>query len=429
MSYFHVKPSTVNGKIAVPGSKSHTLRAILFGALGKGKTVVRNYLPSTDAQAMMNACGLLGAQITTLPDHLGIEGINGKISTVEDVIQSGNSGIVLRFISALTAISPNYTVITGDYSIRHQRPIQPLLDGLSQLGVLAESSRGDGFAPVIIRGPIKAGSTVVNGEDSQPVSALLIASAFVDGPVEIIVKNPGEKPWILLTLEWLDRLGVRYENHNFEHYKVFGRCEYQGFDYTVPGDVSSAAFPIAAALVTDSELIINNIDMHDTQGDKELIYVLQKMGARIDIDDKAKTLTVRKGSKLRGMEVDINTFIDAITILTVIACYAEGETRISNAAVARQKECDRIHCIAVELRKMGADIIEEPSGLVIKSSKLKGANVYSHNDHRMAMSLMVAGLGAQVETRISSIECVSKTFPNVATAFQSIGANVEANYD
>ena len=425
MSQFKVNKSTLSGSIAVPGSKSHSLRAILFGALGKGTTTIRQYLSSTDAMAMIKACELLGARFSLSSEGLEIVGINGNIGTVDDVVSAGNSGIVLRFISAIAALSPHYTVITGDASIRHQRPIQPLLDALSQLGAMAVSTKDDGYAPVIIRGPLKAGTATVHGQDSQPVSALLIASAFNAGTTELIVKDPGEKPWILLTLDWLDRLGIRYENHNFERYRIFGKCSYPGFDYTVPGDMSSAAFPIAAALITQSEVTLNNIDMKDPQGDKELIYLLQKMGASIIVDDQAKTLTIKPGGDLHGIEVDVNAFIDAVPILTVIACFAKGETRITNAAVARQKESDRLHAITVELSKMGAQITELPDGLIVKSSKLHGAKVHSHHDHRMAMALMVAGLGAEGETIVEDSECVAKTFPNVAQVFQALGARVE----
>ena len=425
MSKYKIKKSTVKGNLTVPSSKSHTLRAILFGSLAKGKSIIRQYLPSTDAQAMINACQLLGAKIAVFPDRLEIDGVDGKISTVEDVINSGNSGIVLRFISAIAALSPHYTVVTGDHSIRHQRPIKTLLDALSQLGAFTASTKGDGFAPVIIKGPLKAGQATLEGADSQPVSALIIAAAFIEGTTEIFVNNPGEKPWILLTLDWLDRLGIRYENNDFAHYRIFGKNSFNGFDYTVPGDLSSAAFPIAAALITRSELTLNNIDMNDPQGDKELIYTLQKMGANIDIDDKMKTLTVKRTDKLHGREIDINTFIDAVPILTVIACYAEGETRITNAAIARHKESDRLHAITTELQNMGAQITELPDSLIIQPTQLHGTLVQSHHDHRMAMSLMVAGFGAEGETTVEGVECVAKTFPNVAQAFQAIGANVE----
>lgn len=425
MSQFRIKKSDLRGEITIPASKSHTLRAILFGALGKGKSVIHHYLPSSDGKAMLDACSLLGASLQVSPHHIEIEGINGKIQHAEDVIQAGNSGIVLRFCAAIGALASHPVVITGDYSIRHQRPMKPLIEGLSQLGASAVSMRNDGYAPVIIQGPIKPGKTVIYGGDSQPVSALVIASAFAEGPVEIQVTSPGEKPWVALTLNWLDKVGVSYENRAFENYRLKGNASYEGFEYTVPGDFSSAAFPIAAALVTQSELTVRNLDMSDMQGDKEVINVFRKMGAVIEIDDANRALHVKKGGALQGIQVDINDFIDAITVLAVVGCYAEGEMRIQNAAVARQKECNRIECIAAELRKMGADIEETADGLVIRKSSLKGAQLHSCHDHRMAMSLAVAALGAEGETAIDSIDCVAKTFPTFLQDFKSIQANIE----
>lgn len=425
MKKYFVNASTLKGEITVPPSKSHTLRAILFGAMGKGKTVIHHYLPSPDSHAMIEACRLLGAQIEVFSQQIIIQGINGKINYAEDVINAGNSGIVLRFFSALSALGNYPVVITGDHSIRHHRPMKPLLEGLTQLGVSATSMRGDGFAPVIIQGPIQKGTATISGEDSQPVSALLIASSFAQGQIDIKVKNPGEKPWVALTLSWLDKLGISYINNSFEHYSLKGSAQYDGFEYAVPGDVSSAAFPIAAALVTQSELLIKNIDMNDSQGDKELIFSFMKMGATIDIDDKKKTVYVRKGSRLKGITADINNYIDALTILAVVGCFAEGQTEIKNASIARTKECNRIQSIVSELKKMGADIHETPDGLVIRQSFLKGSEVNSFHDHRMVMSLSVAALGAKGPTTISPIECVSKTYPTFLNDFKALGASIE----
>lgn len=430
MSQYRIKKTVLNGEIVIPPSKSQTLRAILFGSLGNGKSRIHHYLSSPDTQAMVEACRSFGAHLNVSPTYIEIQGINGKLNYTEDVIQAGNSGLVLRFCSAIGALAKHPVVVTGDRSIRHLRPMKPLLEGLSQLGVSTTSMRGDHYAPVIIQGPIQSGKATLNGEDSQPVSALIIASAFAEGPIEIAVQNPGEKPWIALTLNWLDRLGISYENKTYQHYRVLGNSQYEGFEYCVPGDFSSAAFPLAAALITSSEVTIKNIDMLDLQGDKELISVFQKMGGNIQIENN-KTIHVKKGGPLVGIKVDINDFVDGITILAVVACFAEGETHIQNAAIAKHKECNRISCIATELRKMGADIAETEEGLLIKKSSLKGAQVNSYQDHRMAMSLVVAALGAEGETTVSSVECVAKTFPTFMHDFNKLGANirvVEENY-
>lgn len=411
--------------MAIPSSKSHTLRAILFASLAKGKSIIHDYLPSPDTEAMIHACRLFGALIDLFPNRIEIEGLDGKIDCSEDVINAGNSGIVLRFCSAVGALAKHPVVITGDHSIRHHRPMKPLLDGFSQLGVSALSMRGDNYAPVIIQGPIQPGKAQISGEDSQPVSALLIAAAFAKGEIELRVNNPGEKPWIALTLDWFDRLGIKCENREFVHYRLFGNARYQGFEYRVPGDFSSAAFPIAGALITHSEITLQNIDMMDSQGDKELIEVFQRMGAKIAIDGANKTIHIKKGGRLKGVKVDINNFIDALPILAVVSCFAEGETLIYNGGVARQKECNRIRSIATELKKMGADIKETQDGLCIRKSQLIGTQVDSYQDHRMAMSLSVAGMGAQGQTLVSSVECASKTFPSFRSGFNALGAHIE----
>lgn len=421
MARLLITPSSLSGEVIVPSSKSHTMRAILFASLADGPSRIFSPLLGSDGNAMVHACRLLGAQIESHPDRLQITGINGQVRSAEDVIQAGNSGLVLRLLAAVAALSTYPIVITGDHSIRHQRPIRPLLEGLQQLGVSAISTKGDGFAPVIIQGPLKSGKTVINGEDSQPVSSLLIASIFAEGPIEIKVQNPGEKPWVDVTLDWFRRLGVSYQAAHYTDYKMPGKGRLAGFDYTVPGDWSSAAFLITAALITHSSLTLHNLDVEDCQGDREVLNVVQKMGARLQIDRAAKTLTILPNAELRGVEIDINDFVDALPILSVLGCYAEGETRIYNASVAKQKECDRIHCIVKELSKMGADIQETADGVIVRRSRLKGASVHSHHDHRMAMSLAVAGLGARGETVVEETECVGKTFPGFAEELKRLG--------
>lgn len=392
--------------------------------MGRGRTIIHNYLDSPDTLAAIVALRSMGASIDIQGSSLEIDGLKGKIEQIDDVIHVGNSGILLRFLTALGSLSAQTFVITGDHSIRHHRPMSPLLEGLSQLGVSCQSMRNNGFAPVIIQGPLQSGKAYLNGEDSQPVSALLIASAFARGPIELSVQNPGEKPWVSLTLDWLKKLGISCQNHDFTSYRLEGNAHYEGFEYTVPGDFSSAAFPIGAALITQSALTLNNIDMEDVQGDKEIISVFQKMGAKFDYDQMKKKLHVKRGNNLKGIKVDINDFIDAIPLLSVVACFADGETRITNGSNARHKECDRLKCMTLELSKMGADICETEDGLKIRKSQLQGADVHSHQDHRMAMSLAVAGLGARGTTNISSVECVSKTFSHFLSDFQALGAEI-----
>ncbi len=421
MSSIQIGPSKLQGEIVIPPSKSHTLRALLFALMAKGKSRISRYLHSPDTTAMVEALCSLGAKVEAAKEELIVEGVDGKLSAAEDVIQCGNSGQVLRFIGALASLSPSYTVLTGDRSIRHNRPIQPLLDALGKLGAMAVSSRLDGRAPIIIRGPIQGGKTSLRGEDSQPVSALLITGAFV--PIEIDVIEPGEKPWIGLTLHWLDKFHIPYENHQFKRYKTKGGALLSAFDYSVPGDFSSAAFPIAAALLTGSELKLNCLDREDVQGDKAILPLLEKMGAKFEIGPQS--ITVKKTSGLKGTRIDVNDFIDALPILAVIGCFAEGKTEIVNGAIARTKESDRIGSIATELKKMGAKIEERADGLTIHSSPLRGASLNAHQDHRIAMALTVAALAATGETTLHGIEAAKKSYPTFFEDFRFLGAQME----
>lgn len=417
-----IKPSSLHGTLTVPSSKSHTLRALLFSLMAKGKSHIRHPLPSPDTFVMLDAIRRLGAKVDIEKNTLLIHGVGGKLQPAEDVIQCGNSGQVLRFIGALAALSPSYTILTGDLSIRHNRPVKPLLDALHQLGAFAISSRLDGHAPIVVKGPLKGGTATLSGEDSQPVSGLLMLGAFT--PLELHVTNPGEKPWVGLTLSWLTRLGIPYEQHNFEHYKMKGGASIDGFQYTVPGDFSSAAFPLVASLVTHSELTLDNIDLNDVQGDKAILPILELMGARFTTE--GSKLTVKKSSGLKGIRIDVNDLIDALPILAVAGCFASGQTELVNGAIARKKESDRIHGIATELKKMGADIEERPDGLLIRPAKLRGAtHLQTHADHRLCMALSVAALAAEGESTLHGIEYTAKSYPSFFQDFRAIGAQME----
>lgn len=418
-----VTPGKLSGSITAPPSKSHTMRALLFASMAKGCSIIRNALVSPDVDAMMIACKNLGAKITHHGTHLEIQGVAGKPKTPDDVINAGNSGQVLRFIAGIAALAEGYTVITGDHSVRFNRPVRPLIDGLTGLGAQCYSSKLDDHAPLIIKGPLQAGMTSLDGEDSQPVSALLIAAAFLQGTTHLTVKNPGETPWVNLTLRWLERVGVAYTQDNFENYSITGKPVIDAFDYTVPGDFSSIAYPLVAALITKSAISIANIDMQDAQGDKKIIDSLRKMGAEIHILDRS--LIVHPCEKLHGMQFDMNDYIDAVTILAVVGCFAEGTTTLTNAAIARKKESDRLSTITTELKKMGADITETQDSLIINRSKLSGADCYSYQDHRIAMSCAVAALAAENNSVIQDIDCINKSYTDFVRDITYLGGKIE----
>ena len=421
-----IHPSRLAGEITIPSSKSQTLRAILFGALSDGASRITAPLASPDSEAMLAAITQLGARVVHEGETLVIHGTGGQLRAPNDVIHCGNSGIVLRFIGALAGLIPHYTVLTGDASLRERRPAGALLEGLTQLGSFATSTRSNGFAPLMIRGPLTRRFARVNGRDSQPVSGLLIAGALSPIGLEMSVDEPGETPWVELTLDWLRKLGIPcMRNDTFTRYELPGNGRIPAFEYHVPGDLSTAAFPIAAALVTDSELALHNVDLHDSQGDRHLIEILEQMGARFSVDATQRTLTVLRGSSLSGQRIDVSRCIDALPILAVLGTFAAGRTELIGGEIARHKESDRIAAMTRELRKMGARIDETPGGLVVHRSELAGATLETHQDHRVVLSLAVAALRARGSTTLRGVEWAAKTFAGWQSAFQKLGARIE----
>ncbi len=414
----------LRGTVEVPPNKSHSFRALIMACLAEGKSRIISPAVSADWLRGTEAMEMFGASIEPAAgDSWEIIGTAGRLKTPDDVINCGNSGIIFRFFTAISACCDGYTVLTGDDSIRHIRLCGPLLDALSSLGAQAVSTKGDGHGPVVVRGPLKGGTAEIDGADSQPVSALLIAASLAEAPTELIVHNPGEKPWVEVTLHWLGRCGVEIANEDFARYRIPGRSRWGGFETTIPGDWSAAMYPIVAGLICpESEVLITGIDPADVQGDKAVLDVLQDMGADIEITDDG---VVARSSELKGRQIDCNDFIDQFMLLAVIGALAQGETALTGAEICRHKECDRITEMHNALTAMGADVEERPDGLVIRRSNLHGAKLTSRADHRMVMTLAVAGLAATGTTIISNVECVKKTFPSFVRQMAGIGCDVQ----
>lgn len=420
------KSPHMHGSVKIPPNKSHSFRALIMAGLADGVSKVHGPAVSNDWMRGIEALEMLGATVDPKANHLWeVAGTAGRLKTPDDIIDCGNSGIILRFFMGLAACCEGYSVLSGDASIRHIRPCQPLVDAINGLGGWAVSTKGDGHAPVVVRGRLKGGRTEVDGMDSQPVSALLVAAALADAPTDLIVHNPGEKPWIGVTLNWLDRCGVEYSKEDYTHYRVRGKSRWDAFDVHIPLDWSAALYPIAAAVLSeDSEVRVPGMDYQDCQGDRKVVEVLREMGADIEIEGDT---VIARSSRLKGIQVDCNDFIDQFMLLAVVGAQAQGETVLTNAEICRHKECDRITEIARALKAMGADVEQRPDGLVVRGGRLRGAHLNSHADHRMVMTLSVAGLVANGTTVISDVECVKKTFPSFVSEMQSIGCDMQKN--
>ena len=418
---FKVTPSALKGEIQIPPSKSHTLRAAVLAGLAKGESIIQSPLISDDTQSCLAGLRLLGAGVTEEKECWKIKGFGGHPLVPDVPLEVGNSGTSLRFLTAVSALGVGEIQITGDDSTR-TRPMGPLLKSLQELGALkAESVEGKGFAPIIVQGPLGGGVTTVEGMTSQFMSALLIVAPLLRKSSDIKVIRLNERPYMEMTLYWLKKMGVETQKKGPNRYFIPGNQVYYEFGTSIPADFSSATFPLIAALITsDSDVLLKGLDKNDPQGDKQLFEVMKEMGG--SVEHEADGIRV-KSSKLEGMEVDLNAMPDALPAMAVLGCLAEGETHLVNVPQARIKETDRIHVMCEELQKMGADITERPDGLIIKESKLHGAVVNGHHDHRIVMALALAGLVAEGETEVDTAESTAVTFPGFQKAFAALGAS------
>ncbi len=416
-----VTKSKLAGEISVPGSKSHTIRAVAVATLAEGISKIKSPLISGDTLSSLEAAKAFGAEITKEDDVWTVKGIGGVVKPFERTIDMGNSGTSLRIFTGLAATLNFPVTFDGDSSLR-TRPMTPVLDALSKLGVEIDSN--DGKCPLTIKGPVKGGTTDVDGTSSQFLTSLLFALPLAEDDSEITVRNLNEIPYVHITLDWLERQGIELEHaDDLSWVKVKGGQSYKSYERAIPADFSTATFPLVAAAVTGATLKINNLDFTDQQGDKATIDFLEKMGVKVERCEEYTI--VSSDGKLKGCEIDLNATPDALPAIAVAACFAEGTTKLVNVAQARIKETDRIDCMTKELTKMGAKITELEDGMIIEGGHtLTGCEVESYHDHRIAMSLAIAGMVAEGETIIKDADAAAVTYPNFIEDFKRLGANI-----
>ncbi|MEN6315988.1 MAG: 3-phosphoshikimate 1-carboxyvinyltransferase [Clostridiaceae bacterium] len=416
-----VRKSDTCGSVRIPGSKSHTIRALFIASLAEGRSVITDPLISEDASSAVAVCKAFGAGVEKNGDKIIVEGLNGKPYVPENVVDVGNSGTTLRFGLMTAGLIDGYTVFTGDYQIR-RRPLGPLINAMNRLGAEVFSTRGNNMAPAVVRGRLKGGCTELDAVTSQYLSSILVHAPLLENDTEIVLTRLNEIPYVEMTLWWLDNQGIQYVNNNFRSFHIKGGQKYKAFKAAIPGDFSSATFFMVLAAISGGEFMLSNLDMTDPQGDKKVLDYLQCMGAVIRCNHDSISI---KGDTLTGTEIDMNATPDALPAMAVAGCFAQGETRLVNVPQARLKETDRIHVMCTELKKMGADITELPDGLVVKNSRLQGCRVCGHGDHRVVMALAVAGLNTEGETVIDTAEAMKVTFPEFPQIIRDCGGIME----
>ncbi|MFA9515946.1 3-phosphoshikimate 1-carboxyvinyltransferase [Halopenitus sp. H-Gu1] len=433
-----ITPGTVHGRVQAPPSKSYTHRAILAAGYSDG-ALVRSPLVSADTRATARAVEAFGGDVDYEDDRdaFVVDGFGGEPAVPADVIDCANSGTTTRLVAGAAALADGGSVLTGDTSLR-SRPQGPLLDALSQLGARAESTRGNGQAPLVIFGPVEGGTVSIPGDvSSQYVTSLLMAGAATAEGIEISLTTALKSaPYVDITLDVLESFGVTAEPLDSETadgadgFHVAGGQNYEPTDgeYAVPGDFSSMSYLLAAGAVAaapDEEVVVRGA-AESAQGDAAIVSILERMGADVEWRHSEATIVVGR-SDLSGVTVDVGDTPDLLPTIAALGAVADGETRIENCEHVRYKETDRVSAMAEELEAMGARVTEKPDVLTIHGSEsdLNGAVVDGRGDHRLVMALSVAALVADGKTTVRGAEHVDVSFPGFFDALFDLGVSVD----
>jgi 3-phosphoshikimate 1-carboxyvinyltransferase len=419
----------LQGKITVPGDKSISHRALMLGAIAEGETIIEGLLLGEDPRSTASCFQAMGAEISPLNrERVIVRGIGlGNLQEPSDVLNAGNSGTTLRLMLGLLASHPGrFFTVTGDSSLR-SRPMSRVVKPLQQMGAQIWGRKGNSLAPLAIQGqtlqPIHYHSPIAS---AQVKSSILLAGLMAQGKTTVTEPALSRDHSERMLRAFGTELEIDTDSHRVS---VIGPAKLEGQRIVIPGDISSAAFwLVAAAIVPGSELLIENVGVNPTR--TGILEVLERMDANLQWENQrlvtgepVADLRVQS-SQLKACTIGgelIPRLLDEIPILAVAAVFAEGTTVIRDAAELRVKESDRLAVMALELNRMGAKITELPDGLeIVGGTPLKGTEVDSYTDHRIAMSLAIAALNAQEKTTIHRAEAAAVSYPEFVQTLQQV---------
>jgi 3-phosphoshikimate 1-carboxyvinyltransferase len=410
----------LSATVAVPGSKSITNRALLIAALADGPSVLTGALDSDDTRYMAEALRVLGLSVAHDADAatFTVGGGGGTFPNHEADLFVGNSGTSMRFLVAALTLGHGRYRIDGVPRMR-ERPIDPLLVGLNDLGASVVSEAGNGCPPVVvIASGLPGGEVTIPGDrSSQYFSALMMAAPYAKQDVRItVVGDLVSKPYLEITAAVMRDFGVETEIDDvaWRTFVVPSGQRYTGRNYPVEPDASNASYFFAAAAVTGGTVRVPGLGRNSTQGDLQFVRVLEAMGCTVTVAEVHTEVSGPPVGTLKGVDLDLNAISDTAQTLAAIAPFADGPTTIRGVGHMRLKETDRVAALATELRKLGQTVEEQPDGLRIEPRPVSPAIVATYDDHRMAMSFAITGLGAPGVT-IADPACVAKTFPDFFT--------------
>ena len=428
------KSKNLSGFVRIPGDKSISHRAVIFGALCVGKTTITGLLESEDVQRTIEAVKQLGAKVNKKDGRWEVDGFGvGGFTSPENVIDCGNSGTTCRLIMGAISTTPISAIFVGDKSLSH-RPMDRVIEPLSGIGVKCTARNGS-FLPITLEGvssamPIDFESKV---DSAQVKSAILLAGLNSRGTTKYMERTLTRDHTERMLAAFGGKIKTEKTENGYAHY-IQGLQELKPQEITVPSDPSSASFFIAAALMVEgSDITIKNICMNETR--IGFLKVVNEMGARIEVNNK-KTISGElvadlriKYSRLKGVKVPENlvaSMIDEFPILSVLASLAEGETEMKEIGELKVKESDRIFSMAEGLRQCGVDVDFGEDYMIVKGmKKVRGGQlINTFNDHRIAMSFICLGQVAEKPIKISETISISTSFPGFIEKFKEIGATL-----
>ncbi|MCP4747555.1 MAG: 3-phosphoshikimate 1-carboxyvinyltransferase [Desulfobacteraceae bacterium] len=404
--------------VKVPGSKSYTHRTLIAAALSNGLCKIENPLRSEDTSLTLKALQQMGAKAKDQGGVITLTGKNGKLEACENPIYLGNSGTSMRLLAAIVVLGKGEYTLTGSPRMC-ERPIQPLLDSLTQLGINVHSENNTGCPPIRIQGgTCKGGHTRIDcGVSSQYLSGLMLMAPCLEKGLSIdVINGPVSKPYIDMTADIMAAFGIGMDRRGYEHFNIPGKQVYQSGTYKVEPDGSQAGYFWAAAAITGKRIKVKSVTLASRQGDVRLSGVFEKMGCRVDHDPDGIAVT---GGPLKAIDIDMGNMPDMVPTLAVAAAFAEGTTIIRNVAHLRAKECDRLAAVSAQLTKMGIQTSTTENELRVTGGSAKGTDIETYDDHRIAMSFAVAGLKVP-GIKIEDEHCVNKSFPNYWEVFEAL---------
>ena len=429
MGDYKVYPKKLKGEVKIPPSKSMAHRAVICAALSDGTCKVSNIDFSDDIIATVEAMKSLGAVIEKKDDYLEVIGIKSPQNKLnnstndERIIDCNESGSTLRFLVPIAALFEGVNKFVGRGNLG-KRPLDTYYEIFDNQGI--KYSYKEGILDLKTEGKLKCGEFKVKGNiSSQFITGLLFTLPLLDGDSKITITTELEsKGYIDLTLSAMRDFGIEIINNNYEEFIIKGNQNYKSMDYRVEGDYSQAAFFLCADAVLN-EVVVNDLNLNSLQGDKEVIDILERMG--VNIKDNGKGIIGTVDKKLKSTIIDGSQCPDIIPVVSLAASLCDGTTEVINAGRLRIKECDRLAAVTSELNKLGAKITEKEDGLIIEGvSKLKGGcTVWSHKDHRIAMTLAIASTICEEPIIIKDYECVTKSYPEFWNDFISLGGALD----